>query len=106
MLAWVLHRIVLPVCMACVSYFNWCLSYYNKTMFRFVSGGYDCRNNNPWTAANRAQEKYFFKHGNKMFVATTSEGVGRCPVHLELDSSKASRCVPDKDAGDEERSTI
>ena len=38
-----------------------------------------------------------------MFVAMTSGDVGRCTVQPELVSSKVSRCVPDKEAGDEER---
>ena len=33
------------------------------------------------------------------------EMLGDALVHPELDSSKVSRCVPDKEAGDEERST-
>ena len=43
--------------------------------------------------------------GGCMFVAMTSGDVGRCTVQPELVSSKVSRCVPDKEAGDEERST-
>ena len=70
-------------------------------MFLFVSGGYNCGNNKPGTAANRALKKHF-KHG--MFVATTSEDVGRCTVQPELSTSNDStRCVPDKEAGEEER---
>ena len=38
-------------------------------------------------------------------IAATSGDVGRCTVQPELDSSKVSLCVPDKEAGDEERST-
>ena len=40
-----------------------------------------------------------------MFVATTSGDAVRCTVHQELDSSKVYRCVPGKDAGDEEHLT-
>ena len=49
---------------------------YTITMFRFVSGGYDCRNNNPWTAANRVLEKYF-KHGNEG-MCVRCDDFGRC----------------------------
>ena len=50
-----------------------------KTMFRFVSGGYDCGNNNPWTAANRVQEKYFLKNANKrMYVLRDMLGDALC----------------------------
>ena len=46
-------------------------------MFRFVSGGYDCGNNNPWTAENRAKNKYFFKHDNKR-MHVRCDDFGRC----------------------------
>ena len=40
-----------------------------------------------------------------MFVATTSGDVGRCTGQPGLDSNDSTRCVPDKEAGEEERST-
>ena len=39
-----------------------------------------------------------------MFVAVTSGDVVRCTVHPELLSNDSTRCAPDKEAGDEERS--
>ena len=74
-------------------------------MFCFVSGGYDCgishalqkterRRNTSASTATRGC----------MFVATTSGDVGRCTVQPELLSNDSTRCVPDKEAGDEERS--
>ena len=38
------------------------------------------------------------------YFQTTSGGVGRCTAHPELLSNASTRCVPDKEAGDEERS--
>ena len=71
-------------------------------MFCFVSGGYshtlqktERRRNTSASTATRGC----------VFVATTSGYVGRCTVQPELSTSNDStQCVPDKEAGDEERS--
>ena len=43
--------------------------------------------------------------GGCSFNATPSGDAGRCTVHLELHSRKASRCVLEEDIHDEEHST-
>ena len=73
-------------------------------MFRFVSGGYDC---GLFSAANRAQKKYFFKHGNKRMYVRCDD-FGRCwEMHCAAGTTfkRQSRSVPAKEAGEEERST-
>ena len=64
------------------------------TMFHFVSGGYDCGNNNPWTATNRAQEKYF-KHSNKR-MHVRCDDFGRC-WEMHCAPGREMHCAPGRE---------
>ena len=75
-------------------------------MFRFVAGGYDCGNNKAGLQKTERRTNTSSSTATRgcMFVATTSGDVVRCTVHPELLSNQSTRCVSDKEAGDEERS--
>ena len=74
-------------------------------MFRFVSGGYDCGISHALQKTECKRNTSSTTRRRCMFVATISGDVGRCTGQPGLDSSKVYRCLPDKEAGDEELST-
>ena len=116
MLAWiVLHRIVYPVCMACDWFFFICRNCHiligvyhtiTKPCSVLFQVGTIAEITSPvLQKTQRNRNTSGTATSGCMFVATTSGDVGRCTVQPELFSNDSTRCVPDKEAGDEEHST-